>query len=103
VSGATAVFFLVGGLVGLPVARVIARRDPRPLIAAGAVACAAALLLLGRRPGVAGLRRARAVRGRLRGVEPGARDDAGDAVVRATPVSGAVGREHRACRPAACC
>jgi predicted MFS family arabinose efflux permease len=48
VSGATAVFFLVAGLVGLPVAGVIDRRDPRPLIAAGAVACAAALLLLGR-------------------------------------------------------
>lgn len=48
VSGATAVFFLVAGLVGLPVAAVIARRDARPLIAAGAVACAAALLLLGR-------------------------------------------------------
>jgi MFS family permease len=42
------VFFLVSGLVGLPVAGVIARRDPRPLIAAGAVACGAALLLLGR-------------------------------------------------------
>ena len=48
VSGATAVFFLVSGLVGLPVAGVIARRDARPLIAVGAVACAAALLLLGR-------------------------------------------------------
>ena len=48
VSGATAVFFLVAGLVGLPVAAVIARRDARPLIAAGAVACALALLLLGR-------------------------------------------------------
>ena len=48
VSGATAVFFLVAGLAGLPVASVIARRDPRLLIAVGAVACAAALLLLGR-------------------------------------------------------
>ena len=48
VSGATAVFFLVGGLAGLPVAGVIARRDARPTIAGGAVACAAALLLLGR-------------------------------------------------------
>lgn len=48
VSGATAVFFLVGGLAGLPVAAVLARRDARPLIAAGAVACAVALLLLGR-------------------------------------------------------
>jgi MFS family permease len=48
VSGATAVFFLVAGLAGLPVASVIARRDPRPLIAGGAVACGAALLLLGR-------------------------------------------------------
>lgn len=48
VSGATAGFFLVSGLVGLPVAAYIGRRDPRPLIAAGAVAAAAALLLLGR-------------------------------------------------------
>ena len=48
VSGATAVFFLVGGLTGLPVAAWMARHDPRPLIAAGAVACGLALVLLGR-------------------------------------------------------
>jgi predicted MFS family arabinose efflux permease len=48
VSAATAVFFVVGGLVGLPAASWTARRDPRPLVAAGALACAAALLLLGR-------------------------------------------------------
>jgi len=48
VSGATAVFFLVSGLVGLPVAGYMAKRDPRPLIAAGAVACGLSLLLLGR-------------------------------------------------------
>jgi MFS family permease len=48
VSGAVAVFFLVGGLAGLPVASVIARRDARPIIAVGAVACAVALLMLGR-------------------------------------------------------
>jgi MFS family permease len=48
VSGATAVFFLVSGLVGLPVAGYMAQRDPRPLIAAGAVACGLSLLLLGR-------------------------------------------------------
>ncbi len=48
VSGATAVFFLVSGLTGLPVAAWMARHDPRPLVALGAVACGAALLLLGR-------------------------------------------------------
>jgi MFS family permease len=48
VSGATAVFFLVSGLVGLPVASWTARRDVRPLVAAGALACGLALLLLGR-------------------------------------------------------
>lgn len=48
VSGATAVFFLVSGLVGIPVAAVIAKHDPRPLIAAGAVGCAVSLYLLGR-------------------------------------------------------
>ena len=48
VSGATAVFFLVSGLTGLPVASYMATRDPRPMIAAGAVACGVALTLLGR-------------------------------------------------------
>lgn len=48
VSGATAVFFLVAGLVGLPVAGWMARRDPRPMIAVGALGCAAAVLGLGR-------------------------------------------------------
>lgn len=48
VSGATAVFFLVAGLAGLPVASYMARRDPRPLIAGGAIASALSLLLLGR-------------------------------------------------------
>jgi MFS family permease len=47
VSGATAVFFLVSGLTGLPVAAFMARHDPRPLIAAGAVASGASLVLLG--------------------------------------------------------
>ncbi|HVM26134.1 MAG TPA: MFS transporter [Mycobacteriales bacterium] len=48
VSAATALFFVVAGVVGLPVASWTARRDPRPLVAAGAVACAVSLLLLGR-------------------------------------------------------
>ena len=48
VSGATAVFFLVSGLTGLPVASFMARHDPRPVIAAGALASGAALALLGR-------------------------------------------------------
>lgn len=48
VSGATAVFFLVSGLVGIPVAGWMAKHDPRPLIAAGATACGLSLLLLGR-------------------------------------------------------
>ena len=48
VSGATAVFFLVSGLTGLPVAAWLARHDPRPLVAVGAVACGLALVLLGR-------------------------------------------------------
>lgn len=48
VSGATAVFFLVSGLTGLPVASFMSRHDPRPLIAAGAVASGVSLVLLGR-------------------------------------------------------
>jgi MFS family permease len=48
VSGATAVFFLVSGVTGLPVAAWMARHDPRPLVAAGAVGCGVALVLLGR-------------------------------------------------------
>ena len=48
VSGATAVFFLVSGLVGLPVASWMARHDPRAMIAVGALACGASLALLSR-------------------------------------------------------
>ncbi len=48
VSGATAVFFLVSGLTGLPVAALMARRDPRLLIAAGALVAGAALAMVGR-------------------------------------------------------
>lgn len=48
VSGATAVFFLVSGLVGIPVAALLSKHDPRPLIAAGATASAVSLYLLGR-------------------------------------------------------
>ncbi len=48
VSGATAVFFLVSGVVGLPVASWLGRHDPRPLVAAGAVASGVSLVLLGR-------------------------------------------------------
>jgi MFS family permease len=47
ISLATTVFFLVGGVVGLAVARVIARRDARVVVLAGGVLGAAALLLLG--------------------------------------------------------
>lgn len=47
VSGATAVFFLTGGIVGLPVARLIERHDPRPTIAGGALLGGASLALLG--------------------------------------------------------
>lgn len=48
VSAATALFFLVTGVVGLPVATLIGRHDPRPTIAAGALCGALALVLLGR-------------------------------------------------------
>ncbi|HUF32929.1 MAG TPA: MFS transporter [Acidimicrobiales bacterium] len=47
VSGATAVFFLTSGVVGLPVARLIERHDPRPTIAGGALLGGASLALLG--------------------------------------------------------
>ena len=48
VSGATAVFFLVSGLTGLAVASYMATRDPRPMIAAGALVSGLSLALLGR-------------------------------------------------------
>ena len=48
VSVATAVFFGVSGLAGLPVASYMATRDPRPMIAVGAFASAVSLVLLGR-------------------------------------------------------
>lgn len=48
VSVATAVFFGVSGLSGLPVASFMATRDPRPMIAVGAAASAVSLVLLGR-------------------------------------------------------
>ena len=48
VSGATAVFFLVSGVTGLGVASYMAARDPRPMIALGAIASGVSLALLGR-------------------------------------------------------
>ena len=48
VSGATALFFVVSGLTGVGVGHVIARRDPRPVIAAGAVAAGVAVVMLSR-------------------------------------------------------
>ena len=48
VSGATAWFFIVSGLTGVGVGRLIARFDPRPFIATGAVLAASALVWLGR-------------------------------------------------------
>ena len=48
VSGATAVFFLVSGLAGIPVAGWMVRHDPRPLVAVGALTCGISLALLGR-------------------------------------------------------
>lgn len=48
VSGATAWFFVVSGFVGVGIGRLIARHDPRPVIAAGAVLAAIALVWLGR-------------------------------------------------------
>ena len=46
-SGATAVFFVVFGLAGLPIARLLNRYDPRWVIASGALVGGLALLLLG--------------------------------------------------------
>ena len=48
VSGATALFFIVSGIVGVGVGRVIARHDPRPVIAVCAAVAAASLVGMGR-------------------------------------------------------
>lgn len=47
-SGATAIFFVVYGLAGIPIARLVVRYDPRWIIASGALIGGLALLLLGR-------------------------------------------------------
>jgi predicted MFS family arabinose efflux permease len=47
-SGATAVFFGVVGVAGLPLAALLSRHDPRLTIAAGALVSGASLALLGR-------------------------------------------------------
>lgn len=47
ISLATTVFFIVGGVVGLGIARLIARRDVRHVIVGGALLGAAALAMLG--------------------------------------------------------
>lgn len=47
-SGATAMFFVVGGLAGIPIARLVERYDPRWVIVSGALIGGLALLLLGR-------------------------------------------------------
>jgi MFS family permease len=48
ISLATSLFFVVSGVVGLAIARIIARHDVRTVIVAGGVLGAAALALLGR-------------------------------------------------------
>jgi MFS family permease len=48
VSGATALFFVVSGLTGVVVGRLINRGDPRPVVASGAVLAALAIAALGR-------------------------------------------------------
>ena len=48
ISLATTLFFVVSGVVGLTIARIIARRDVRVVIVAGGVLGAAALAVLGR-------------------------------------------------------
>jgi MFS family permease len=47
ISGATSLFFVIGGLSGPAVARVIERRDVRLVIAAGGIVAGIALALLG--------------------------------------------------------
>ena len=48
ISGATTVFFIVGGFVGLGIARVMARRDVRHIVVFGGVLGGVALAALGR-------------------------------------------------------
>ena len=48
ISLATTLFFVVGGVLGLTIARIIARRDVRVVIVAGGVLGGAALAVLGR-------------------------------------------------------
>ncbi len=47
-SGATALFFVVAGLTGVGVARLLRTVDPRPIVVAGALIAGGALFLLGR-------------------------------------------------------
>lgn len=47
ISGATALSYALGGPIGLVVARLVNRRDPRPMIVLGALGAAAALAMLG--------------------------------------------------------
>ncbi len=47
-SGATALFFIVGGATGVGIARLLRTVDPRPIVVVGAVIAATGLLLLGR-------------------------------------------------------
>ena len=47
ISAATSLFFVVAGVVGVIIARIIARHDPRLVIAFGAVVGAVSLALLG--------------------------------------------------------
>jgi MFS family permease len=47
-SGATAIFFIVAGAVGVPIARLLRTVDPRPIVVVGAVVAATGLVMLGR-------------------------------------------------------
>lgn len=99
VSGATALFFLVTGLSGLAVARLLARVPASVVISGGAVIGGAALLLLGqvdrvwRR--VRRVRRVRRPRCRVRVDRTAARKHGRDPMVRPAPLSGAGPRIDR--------
>jgi MFS family permease len=55
VSGTTALCFVVSGIAGLGVARLLERWDPRLVVAGGALVAAAGLLLFGQVQSMAGL------------------------------------------------
>ena len=104
ISLATTLYFIVGGVAGLYVARLIARRDVRIPIVGGAIVGGVSLALLGQVDrALAAVRRVRRVRPRVRRRRADPGDDRHHPLVPHPALGRPVASRRPGSRPAASC